>query len=520
MGGTHKKGSIVQSVCNLYNKISQLVPFRIAPGILCVLIYWGLYLSPTPDGLTPEAWHFVAIFVAAILGIILKVMPIGVMSMITIAVVVLSKVTSSVSQDPLKAAEGSKNAVIDALSSFNNALIWLIVISVMVSRGLIKTGLGSRIGYYFIRLLGKRTLGIGYGLALCELLLAPFTPSNTARCGGIIHPVMRSIAHAYESEPEKGTEGKVGTYLALVNYHANPISSAMFITATAPNPLVVNYIAEATNQNLSLSWSSWALCMLLPGVVAMLLMPFVIYLISPPELKATPNAVKFAHTELKNLGRIKGSEIVMLLTFCVMLLLWAGLPAFLFGPSFVFDPTAVAFIGLVILLLCGTLSWDDVLKEKSAWDTLIWFGALVMLAGQLNKLGIVAWFSDGLRVAIENSGMSWPVAMAVLILTFMYAHYAFASTTAHISAMMLAFLMVGVHLIPADYVNLFMLLMASAASIMMCLTHYATGTSPIIFGSGFVSLGKWWGVGLVMSVVNLLVFAIVGGVWWKILGYW
>ncbi|WP_182418746.1 DASS family sodium-coupled anion symporter [Bartonella sp. HY038] len=499
-----------KSLYNLYERFSLFVPFRVIPGFFCVVVYWGLIFTPTPTGLTDDAWHFVAIFVSAILGIILKVMPIGVMSMITIAVVVLSRVTSPT----------SKEAVADALAAFNSPLIWLIVVSIMVSRGLIKTGLGARIGYYFIRLIGKRTLGIGYGLAFCELLLAPFTPSNTARGGGIIHPVMRSIAAAFDSSPEKATQGKVGTYLALVNYHANPISSAMFITATAPNPLVVKYISQATGGSLSLSWSSWALCMLLPGLIAMIAMPFVIYLISPPELKHTPNAVTFAHGELTKLGSVKSSEIVMLITFAIMLLLWAGVPAAIFGDSYLFDPTAVAFVGLVILLLSGTLSWDDVLKEKSAWDTLIWFGALVMLAGQLNKLGVVGWFSDGLRTAIETSGMSWPAAMTILILTFMFSHYVFASTTAHISAMMLAFLTVGVHLIPAEYINLFMLLMAAASAIMMCLTHYATGTSPIIFGSGFVTLSRWWTVGFIMAVVNLAIFAIIGGVWWKFLGYW
>ena len=289
----------MQSISKLNQKISEYVPFRVIPGIICVLVYWALYMFPKPDGLTTEAWHFVAIFVSAILGIILKVMPLGVMSMITIAVVMLSKVTSPT----------SSKAVADALGSMNNALIWIIVVSVCVSRGLIKTGLGSRIGYYFIRLLGKRTIGIGYGLAICELLLAPFTPSNTARCGGIIHPIMRSIAHAYNSDPDKGTQGKVGTYLALVNYHANPISSAMFITATAPNPLVVNYIAEATNQNFTLSWSTWALCMLVPGLIAMFAMPFVIYLISPPELKTTPNAVTLLMMNYKNWARSKVQKL-------------------------------------------------------------------------------------------------------------------------------------------------------------------------------------------------------------------
>lgn len=497
-------------VSSVYHKLQQKVPFRIIPALICLAVYCAFYLSPKPAGLTVEAWHFVALFIAAILGIILKVMPIGVMSLIAITAVALSQTTSPT----------SAKAMADALSSYNNPLIWLIVVSVMVSRGLIKTGLGARLGYYFIALMGKRTIGIGYGLALCELLLAPFTPSNTARGGGIMHPIMRSIALAFDSDPAKGTQGKVGTYLALVNYHANPITSGMFITATAPNPLVVNYIAEATGGSFHLTWNSWALYMLIPGLAAILLMPLVIYLLSPPQLKHTPDAVHFAKTELRNLGRLKSTEIVMMLTFLLMLVLWAGLPAALLGSSYALDPTLVAFIGITVLLLCGTLSWQDILAEKSAWDTLIWFGALVMLAGQLNKLGVIGWFSDNLRVAIENSGVSWPIAMAILILTFMYSHYAFASTTAHVSAMMLAFLTVGVHLIPADYVPVFMLLMLAASTLMMGLTHYATGTSPIIFGSGFVPLGRWWGIGFIMSLVNLLVFTLVGGLWWKLLGLW
>lgn len=499
-----------QSALSFLQKIQAKTPFRILPAFICIAFYLAFCQLPKPDGLTLEAWHFVAIFIASILGIILKIMPIGAMSVLIITVVALSQTTSP----------SSAKAVADALGSYNNPLIWLIVISVMVSRGLIKTGLGARLGLSFIALLGKRTIGIGYGLALCELLLAPFTPSNTARGGGIIHPVMRSIALAFDSDPAKGTQGKVGTYLALVNYQANPISSAMFVTATAPNPLVVNYIAEATGGSFQLSWSSWALYMLAPGLAAMLLMPLIIYVLSPPQLKHTPNAVDFAKNELKTLGKLKTAERIMMATFLLMLTLWAGLPAAVFGPAFTFDPTLVAFIGISVLLLTGTLTWQDILAEKSAWDTLIWFGALMMLAGQLNKLGVIAWFSDNLRAAIEHSGIGWPFAMAILVLVFLYSHYVFASTTAHVSAMMLAFLTVGVHLIPADYIKFFALMMTAASTIMMALTHYATGTSPIVFGSAYVTLGRWWGVGLIMSLVNLTVFLFVGGVWWKLLGLW
>ncbi|MEJ8821368.1 DASS family sodium-coupled anion symporter [Variovorax humicola] len=486
------------------------VPFRLGPALITTAVLGILLVIPCPEGLTPKAWGLVAIFLTTIVAIILKVMPIGVMAMMAIVIVSLSQVTS----------DSSKGAIADALSSFDSPLIWLIVVAIFISHGLKKTGLGSRIGLMFISLLGRRTIGIGYGLAVCELVLAPFTPSNTARGGGIVHPIMRSIAAAFDSDPDKGTEGKVGTYLALVNYHANPVTSAMFLTATAPNPLVVDYIAKATNQSLNLSWTAWALCMLLPGLACLLVMPLVIYLLSPPQLKVTPNAVEYARSELARMGPLAPKEKVMLGTFGLLLLLWANVPAMLLGPAFTLDPTVVAFLGLFVLIITGTIDWNDVLSEKSAWDTLVWFGALVMMAEQLNKLGVITWFSEAMKDAIVASGMGRLSIAATLVLAFVFSHYLFASTTAHISAMLLAFLSVGAQLIPAGYVAPFMLMMAAGSSIMMTLTHYATGTSPIIFGSGFVTLGNWWRVGFVMCMVELLIFATIGGLWWKALGYW
>ncbi|KLI98711.1 DASS family sodium-coupled anion symporter [Luteimonas sp. FCS-9] len=488
----------------------DVVPFRIVPAAIATAVLLTLLLLPRPEGLTPEGWRLVAIFLTTIVAIILKVMPIGVMAMMAIVIVALSQVT----------ADSSAGAMRDALGSLSSPLIWLIVVAILISRGVKKTGLGNRIGLLFIRLLGRRSIGIGYGLAACDLLLAPFTPSNTARGGGVVHPIMRSIASAFGSDPAKGTQGKVGTYLALVNMHANPITSGMFVTATAPNPLVVDYVARATGGDFQLSWTTWALCMLLPGLVCILAMPLVVHLLSPPELRATPDAPRFAHDELVAMGPLAPKEKVMLGTFAMLLLLWANVPAMLLGDAFLLDPTVVAFLGLFALIITGTIDWDDVLSEKSAWDTLIWFGALVMMAEQLNKLGVIGWFSGGMRDAIAGSGMGWQAAAAVLVLLFVFSHYLFASTTAHISAMMLAFLTVGVQLVPADYVVPFVLMMVAGSTAMMTLTHYATGTSPVIFGSGYVTLGTWWRVGLAMCVMQLAVYATVGLLWWKVLGLW
>ena len=483
-----------------------LKPLPAAIAALITLVIW--FFIPIPAGVTPQAWQLLALFIGVIAAIIGKAMPIGAIAFIAILLVAITGVT----------ADKPGAAIQDALSSFANPLIWLIGFSIMISRGLIKTRLGARIGYYFISIFGKKTLGIGYGLALSELVLAPVTPSNTARGGAVIHPIMKSIAASYDSDPEQGTQGRIGKYLALVNYHANPITSAMFITATAPNPLVVKLIADATGANIQLSWSTWALAMLLPGLAAILLMPLVLFWLYPPEIKNTPNAAQFAKEKLAEMGEMSRGERIMLTIFAVLLLLWAGVPAMIFGSAWAVDPTTTALLGLVLLLLTGVLTWDDVLKEKSAWDTIVWFSALIMMATYLNKLGLIAWFSQSLQSGITHIGLDWFAASALLLLAYMYAHYFFASTTAHITAMFGAFFAAGIALGAPPM--LFALLMAAASSLMMTLTHYATGTSPVIFGSGYTTLGEWWKAGFVMSVVNLIVWVVVGFGWWKVLGYW
>ena len=483
--------------------------FRPVPALVAVaitLVIW--FVIPVPEGVKPNAWHMLALFIGTIAAIIGKVMPIGALSIIAITLVAITGVTN----------DKPSAAIADALSGFSNSLIWLIGISIMISRGLIKTGLGARIGYYFISLFGRRTVGIGYALSISELILAPLTPSNTARGGGIMHPVMRSIANSFGSSPEQGTSGKIGRYLALVNYHTNPITSAMFITATAPNPLVVKLVAEATGAEISLSWGTWALAMLLPGLVAIALMPLVILWLYPPEIRDTEDAHTFALSRLAELGPVKTSEKILLGVFAWLLFLWAGVPEMIAGKAYAVDATTAAFSGLTLLLLAGVLSWEEVLAEKSAWDTITWFAALVMMATFLNKLGIIAWLSTVLQGGILQLGLGWMGAVALLTLVYMYAHYLFASTTAHITAMFAAFYTAGIALGAPPMA--FALLLAAASSIMMTLTHYATGTSPIIFGSGYTTLGQWWLAGLVMSVVNLTVWVLVGGVWWKVLGYW
>ena len=487
--------------------------FKPVPMMIAAIITLVIWFCPVPEGVTIHAWHLLALFIGTIAAIIGKAMPIGALSILAITLVAITGVTV----DP-SVANPQKQSMANALSGFSNSLIWLIGSSIIISRGLIKTGLGHRIGYWFISLFGKKTLGIGYALSFAELTIAPITPSNTARGGGIIHPIMRSIAESFSSKGHDPSAKKIGEYLALVNYNANPITSAMFITATAPNPLIVDLIAKGTGLDIHITWGQWALAALLPGLVALLVMPLVLYYFFTPELKSTPNASQYAKQKLTEQGPISLNEKIMLGVFFMLLVLWAGIPGWLFGPAFKIDATAVSFIGLSVLLVTGILTWDDVLKEKAAWDTIVWFSALVMMAGYLSKLGLISWFATQIQTNVSVLGLPWWGVTILLCCVYFYAHYFFASTTAHITAMFGAFFAAGLGLgVPPMFLGL---ALAGASSLMMSITHYATGTAPIIFGSGYVSLGNWWKAGFIMSIVNLFIWSVVGSLWWKALGLW
>ena len=487
-----------------------LTPIKPAPALIALaltLLIW--FVVPVPNGVEPNAWHLLALFVGTIAAIIGKALPIGAIAMIAIALVAITGVTNP---------GNPKAALADALSGFSNDLIWLIGVSIMLSSSLKKTGLGERIGYYLISVFGKRTIGIAYSLVFAEFLLSPVTPSNTARGGGIIHPIMRSIASSFGSKPVEESRVLMGRYLALTNYNINTITSAMFITAMAPNPLIVSMIYDGTNPAQHLSWSTWALAAIVPGLLSLIVIPLIIFWAFPPTIKRTPNAPEFAKEKLQGLGPMELAEKITIAVFILLLLMWAGVPELIFGDAFAVQPTTAAFIGLGIIIVTGVLSWDDILQNKGAWDTVTWFAALVMMASYLGKLGLVDWLANTVHHGIDDFGLSWVTGSLILLLIYVFSHYFFASSTAHITAMFGAFFAAGIGLGAPPL--LLGLALGYSSALMMSLTHYGTGTAPIIFGSGYTTLGEWWKTGFMTTVVNLIIWLTLGSLWWKLLGLW
>ncbi|MDX5629340.1 MULTISPECIES: anion permease [unclassified Brenneria] len=464
---------------------------RLLKLLVIICIAGGLWLLPVPSGVSPSAWHLMAIFIATVVGLILSPYPLGAMAMFSLTSVSILGLLS----------------IKDVLAGFSDPTIWMIACAFFISRGFIKTGFGRRIGLLFISKLGNSSLGLAYGLVFTDLLFAPAMPSTSARCGGIITPLFRSISEAYDSTPEKGTQRRIGAFLVQSIFQCNAVTSAMFMTSMAGNPMVAKL---ASQFGIHISWTDWALATLLPGILSLALIPYLIYRFYPPELKTTTEMRAIAVERLREMGPMSRNEWVVLGVFLGLVTFWV------LGSTLKIDPTLTALAGLSVLLLSRALTWDDVVSEKEAWHTVVWFAVLMTLAGQLNKMGLIAWLGSMAGNAV--SGMHWLPMLGLLLLVYYYSHYLMASAIAHISAMYAIF--VSIALAAGAPPMLTVLVFGIFSNLFMSTTHYSSGPAPILFGCGYMPLSTWWKIGFFVSLVIIPIWLVVGGMWWKVLGHW
>lgn len=461
--------------------------------VAILLVTLILYFMPVPDGVDPRGMHMAGIFVGTILGLILQPLPTASVALIGLTVAMMT---------------GTMTASKEALTGFGNTTIWLIVAAFFIADGFLITGLGRRIALLFVSKLGKSALGLSYGMALTDLVLSPATPSTTARAGGVVYPIVRSLAVVNGSEPTSNeSRRKLGSYLLMTSLQVNTITAAMFVTAMAGNPIAVKLAAE---NGVQLTWGNWALGAIVPGIVSLIAMPWVMSKIYPPTLKETPEAPAHAREELAQMGPMSFAEKIMLATFVILLALWV------LGDTLHVNATAAAFLGISILLITKVLTWKDMAANSGAWSTLIFFSVLVGMAEHLNILGVIGWIGKSVSGAV--GGMPWPLAFAILGLVFFYVHYLFASNTAQIVAMYSVFLAAAIAVgTPALFAAL---MLGFIANLTGGITHFVSGPAGVIYGSGYVPTSEWFKVGFMASLVNVVIWGTIGVAWLRLVGLW
>jgi anion transporter len=464
-----------------------------------VLVLWGAFMGP-PAGLKINAWYYFAMFIAVILGLILEPIPAAAIGVIGIAVgASMRYVNADIGQ-----------SINWALSGFADTTVWLIFGAFVFSMGYNKTGLGRRVALMLVRWLGGRTLGLGYAIALADLVIAPGTPSNTARSAGTIFPIIRNIPALYGSEPNDPTARRLGSYIMWVAFAVTCVTSSMFITSLAPTAAALAIVKTTTK--LDVNWLQYAQGFLPVGIVLFLLVPVLVYLIYPPEVKVSKEIPQWANQELVKLGKVTRQELIMVGLVILALFLWITGSNTLFklpylGSNFI-NATTVVLVGIALMIVTQIVTWDDILANKSAWNVLVWFATLITLANGLNQVGFVGWFANLASAPLK--GLDPMMAMVLLVALFYFIHYFFASLTAHTTAVLPLVLGVGVKLLPATLVAPFALLCVYSLGLIGILTPYATGPSPVYYGSGYIPRTDFWKLGLIFGVIFFAALLVIG----------
>jgi DASS family divalent anion:Na+ symporter len=459
-------------------------------GALVALFLVVAFVVPHPASVTPQGWRLFAIFLSVIVGMMIEPLPGAALVMVGLTAFVANGV-------PMR----------DALGGFAEPSVWLVLVAMLMARVLMITGVARRIALLFIRQFGSRSLGVGYALVASDVTLAAGVPSITARSAGMMLPIGRSIAELFGSFPGE-TAGRLGTFLIAVMYQGSALACAMFLTGQASNILAVSLAAKLAQ--VEVTWSGWLVAAIVPGLVSFAVIPWLVHRLLPPEITATPEAASFARAELAKMGTPGRDERIALAVFAGVALLWIT------SGWHRLDVTYVALMGLSVLLLTGTLQWQDAVAERSAWDVFIWYGGLLKMGDLLNGTGVTTAFAQGVGGLL--GGVPWGVVLIVVLLVFFYVHYFFASITAHVLALFPPFVVLLIQLGAPPLLAVYSLM--CLANLTAGLTHYGTTTAPILFSQGYVSFRQWWWTGFVVSVANLAVWLTVGLGWWKVLGFW
>ncbi len=447
-----------------------------------LFVFALIWMMPSPQGLSIQAWHFLAVFFAVLVGLVLEPIPAALLGLIGISV---ASVLGLVGKTPAANIKW-------ALSGFSNNIIWLIFASIMFAMGYKKTGLGKRISLIMVKYMGKSTLGLGYAIAFADLVLAPFMPSNTARSAGTIYPIAINIPILFNSTPENEPR-KMGAYLVWVGIAISTVTSSMFYTGLTTNMLAADLIQKGAN--ITLEWGAWAKIMIPLMLPLFLITPLLAYVIFPPTQKHSPSASFWAQEELMKMGSITFKEMMMASFATFALILWV------FGKELNVDATVAAISIVALMVLSNIITWDDVIGNKGAWNVLVWFATLVALAAGLKEVGILTWISQ--KAELSLMGLTPTMLMISMIVASFVLHYFFASLTAHAVALFPIFIAFSVKFISPEQLVTFLILFSGTLGVMGIITPYGTGPSPIWYGSGYISQGRWWFLGAIFGGLYL-----------------
>jgi divalent anion:Na+ symporter, DASS family len=458
---------------------AALLTKRLLPFVLAI----GIWMTPVPTGLTAPAWHLFAVFVAAIIAVLVDAYPLLTSTTLAAAAVVLTGTISAAK----------------AFAGFANPSVLLVVIAFLVAQAVVKSGLGRRISLFMVSRFGSSALGLAYSIVITDAAIAPAFPSNTAR-GGVLFPIVLSVAQGSDSRPGDQKGRRLGGYLMFCGMASLAVSSALWMTATSANPIGIQVASE---YGVQIGFGKWLVASSLPALTSILLLPLIVRGLFRPGIGKTPDAPVAARKALGELGPLSREEWITAIAFVLMLSGW------IFADRLGLNVTSVAFAGLGLLLMTQVLTAADIATQGDTLATFLWLAVLFALSTQLNELGFMGY--AGQLLASYMGGLSWPLTYVALVMIYVVIHYMFVSQTSQVLALLGVFLGVGINGRVPPALMAFALLFAS--SYFSVITPQGGSQNIIFVGSGYLTQRELYRLGLLTTLMFLMVFLVIGTGW-------
>jgi len=450
---------------------------------IVIAIALGIWFSPVPAGLTAPAWHLFAVFAAAIGSVLIGAFSLLMAAMIAAGAIVLTGTLTPV----------------QAFSGFANSSVLLVVVAFIVAQAVVKSGLGQRISLFMVSRFGGSSLGLAYSIVVTDAAMGPAFPSNTAR-GGVLFPIVLSVARGAGSHPEDEVGRRLGGYLMFCAMAGLAVSSALWMTATSANPVGIQIVQKF---GLDIGFGSWILASCVPALIAIGMIPLLVAKIFPPGITATPEAPAAARKELAAMGSMSRNELITATTFVVMVSGWV------FADALQLNVTSIAFMGLGVLLMTSVLEVQDIDIRGETLSTFLWLAVLFAMSGQLNELGFMSYVGE--RLASHLGGLSWPVTYVTLIVLYVAIHYLFVSQSSQVLALLGVFLDVGVRGgVPLPLMAYGLLFASSYFSV---ITPQGGSQNIIFAASGYLTQRELYKLGLLVTLAFLAIFLVIGTPW-------
>ncbi|MCH2449608.1 MAG: DASS family sodium-coupled anion symporter [Gracilimonas sp.] len=453
-------------------------------GGIVVLIL--LMLTPTPEGLSDEAWRTAAITILMGIWWLTEAIPIFVTALLPIVLFPIFGVTT----------------ISEATSPYANPLIFLFMGGFIIALAMEKWNLHKRIAISIVSFVGIKPSSIIIGFIIASAFLSMWV-SNTATAIMML-PIAMSILELVDRD-ESSDKINFEIVLILCIAYACNIGGMGTLIGTPPNALLAGFVLE--NYGIEITFFDWMLVGVPIVVLSLPLMYLVLTkVIYPIKIKILPGGRELIQRQMNELGLMSSEEKKVAAVFLGVALLWIFRP-FLSNYIPGISDAGIAIAASIILFIIPSdlknnvflLKWSD--TKRLPWGVLILFGGGLSMASAISSTGLATWIGNGIG-ALDT----WPILLIIFIVISLIIFLTeMTSNTASTAAFLPILASVAIGLGENPLLLAIPTVLGASCAFML---PVATPPNAIVYGSGKISIPEMAKAGFWLNILFVLLLTL------------